>query len=229
LENIGSSGSNKLGKLILTFYGSLIVFLLCILFPVTLIIKLPVKKFIEAIKEPVIIAFSTTSSEAALPKAMIAMEKIGVPKSIVGFVIPTGYSFNLDGTTMYLSLASLFIAQAAGIHMTFTQQIVMMLTLMITSKGVAGVPRASLVILTATLSSFHLPVEGVLVILGVDEIMDMARTSVNVIGNCLASAVVARWENPELIFNNDLSSTEDEANMPEQSIASPSLSPDCIT
>jgi proton glutamate symport protein len=220
----------NLAKLILTFYGSLIVFLLFILLPVTFIIRLPLKKFIEAIKEPVVIAFSTTSSEAALPKAMIAMEKLGVPKSIVGFVIPTGYSFNLDGTTMYLSLASLFIAQAAGVHMTFTQQVIMMLTLMITSKGVAGVPRAALVILTATLSSFHLPVEGVLVILGVDEIMDMARTSVNVIGNCLASAVVAKWENSKLNFNDDLSCLQHqsltEAINPEQSAVAPSLSPD---
>lgn len=183
-----------LGKLVLTLYGALLVFLLIVILPVALIIKLPIKRFISAIKDPVILAFSTTSSEAALPKAMIAMEKLGVPKHIVSFVMPTGYSFNLDGTTLYLSLASLFVAQAAGVELSFTQQIVMMLTLMITSKGVAGVPRASLVILAGTLTSFHLPVEALLIILGVDEIMDMARTSVNVLGNCLATAVVARWE-----------------------------------
>src|SRR5437762_518321 len=139
-------------------------------------------------------AFATTSSESALPKAMENMERLGVPRRIVGFVLPTGYSFNLDGTTLYLSLASIFVAQAAGVDLSWGQQITMMLVLMLTSKGVAGVPRASLVILLATLASFHLPVEGVLVILGVDELMDMARTAVNVIGNCLATVVVARWE-----------------------------------
>jgi proton glutamate symport protein len=183
-----------LGRLVLTLYLSLTVFILLVLVPVALIIRLPIRKFIQAIKEPVLIAFSTTSSEAALPKAMIAMERIGVPRHIVGFVMPTGYSFNLDGTTLYLSLATLFVAQAAGVHLTFVQQITMLITLMITSKGVAGVPRASLVILAGTLSSFGLPLEALLIILGVDEIMDMARTSLNVIGNCVATCVVARWE-----------------------------------
>ncbi len=183
-----------LGKLVLTFYLALTIFIIVVLIPVALLIRLPIMKFIQAIKEPVLIAFSTTSSEAALPKAMIAMERIGVPRHIVGFVMPTGYSFNLDGTTLYLSLATLFVAQAAGVHLTFAQQIIMLITLMITSKGVAGVPRASLVILAGTLSSFGLPLDALLIILGVDEIMDMARTSVNVIGNCLATCVVARWE-----------------------------------
>ena len=184
----------NLGTLVLTYYGALAVFILCVIIPVTFIIRLPLRKFVRAIKEPVLIAFSATSSEAALPKAMIAMEKIGVPRHIVGFVMPTGYSFNLDGTTLYLSLASLFVAQAAGVEMSFWQQVTMMLTLMITSKGVAGVPRASLVILAGTLASFNLPLEALLIMLGVDEIMDMARSSVNVVGNCLATAVVARWE-----------------------------------
>jgi len=183
-----------LGKLVLTLYLALTVFIIAVLIPVALIIRLPILKFIQAIKEPVLLAFSTTSSEAALPKAMIAMERIGVPRHIVGFVMPTGYSFNLDGTTLYLSLATLFVAQAAGVHLSFFHQITMLLTLMITSKGVAGVPRASLVILAGTLASFGLPLEALLIILGVDEIMDMARTSVNVLGNCLATCVVARWE-----------------------------------
>jgi proton glutamate symport protein len=146
------------------------------------------------VKEPALIAFSTTSSEAALPKAFVAMEQLGVPRKIVSFVLPTGYSFNLDGSTLYLSMASVFVAQAAGIEMPLGTQILMMLTLMLTSKGVAGVPRAALVILTGTLSSFGLPLEGVAVILGVDEILDMGRTTINVVGNCLATAVIARWE-----------------------------------
>ena len=145
-------------------------------------------------KEPALIAFSTTSSEAALPKAMQVMEALGVPRRIVAFVIPTGYSFNLDGSTLYLSLAAIFVAQAAGVDLSIGQQVLMMLTLMLTSKGVAGVPRSSLVILAGTLASFGLPLEGVAVILGVDEILDMGRTTVNVVGNCLASAVIARWE-----------------------------------
>ena len=159
-----------------------------------LIARVPIRKFIAAVAEPVSIAFATTSSEAALPRAMEAMEAIGVPRKIVAFVIPTGYSFNLDGTTLYLSLASVFVAQAAGIHMTFGQQLLMVFTLMLTSKGVAGVPRASLVILLGTAASFDLPVEPIFIILGIDELMDMARTSTNVLGNCLATVVVARWE-----------------------------------
>ena len=148
----------------------------------------------QAIAEPVSIAFATTSSEAALPRAMEAMEKLGVQRKIVAFVMPTGYSFNLDGTTLYLSLASIFVAQAAGINLTLGQQLLMVFTLMLTSKGVAGVPRASLVILLGTVASFGLPVWPVFIILGIDELMDMARTSVNVVGNCLATVVIAKWE-----------------------------------
>jgi Na+/H+-dicarboxylate symporter len=155
---------------------------------------IPLRRFFRAAREPFLIAFSTASSEAALPLALENMELFGVPKHIVAFVLPTGYSFNLDGTTLYLSLASVFVAQAAGLNLSLGQQIVMMLTLMLTSKGVAGVPRAALVILAGTLSTFHLPMEGIAVLLGIDALMDMARTSVNVLGNCLASAVVARWE-----------------------------------
>jgi proton glutamate symport protein len=153
--------------------------------------------FYRAAREPFLIAFSTASSEAALPRALENMEQFGVPNHIVAFVLPVGYSFNLDGSTLYLSLASVFVAQAAGVDLTLGQQLLMMLTLMLTSKGVAGVPRAALVILAGTLSSFHLPMEGVAVLLGIDAILDMARTSVNVLGNCLASAVVARWEGVE--------------------------------
>ncbi|HSP32763.1 MAG TPA: cation:dicarboxylase symporter family transporter [Thermoanaerobaculia bacterium] len=184
----------NLAKLVGTLYGALFVFLLCVLLPIALLFRVPLRDFINAVKTPATIAFATTSSESALPKAMENMERLGVPRRIVGFVLPTGYSFNLDGTTLYLSLASIFVAQAAGVNMSWTQQIIMLLTLMLTSKGVAGVPRASLVILLGTLASFNLPAEGVLVILGVDELMDMARTAVNVIGNCLATVVVAQWE-----------------------------------
>jgi proton glutamate symport protein len=181
-------------QLLLTLYGALIAFVLLILLPVALIARLPLKRFLQAVAEPVSIAFATTSSEAALPRAMEAMESIGVPRRVVAFVMPTGYSFNLDGTTLYLSLASIFVAQAAGIELSFGQQLVMVFTLMLTSKGVAGVPRASLVILLATVSSFGLPPWPVFIILGIDALMDMARTAVNVLGNCLASAVIARWE-----------------------------------
>lgn len=184
----------NLVKLLLTLYAALFVFLLAVLLPVAVLAKVPLKKFIAAIVEPVSIAFATTSSESALPKAMKAMEHIGVPRKIVSFVMPMGYSFNLDGTTLYLALASVFVAQAAGIELTFGTQLLMVFTLMLTSKGVAGVPRASLVILLGTLSSFNLPVEPVFIILGIDELMDMARTSVNVVGNCLATVVIARWE-----------------------------------
>jgi len=184
----------NLFQLLATLYLALIFFLLFVLLPVALIAKVPLKRFINAIIEPVSIAFATTSSEAALPKAMENMEKMGVPRKIVAFVLPTGYSFNLDGTTLYLSLASIFVAQAAGIDMSWGEQIVMVLTLMVTSKGVAGVPRASLVILLGTAASFGLPVAPIFIILGIDELMDMARTSVNVIGNCLATVVIAKWE-----------------------------------
>lgn len=184
----------NLFKLLATLYAALGFFLLFVLFPVALIARIPVVKFLKAILEPVSIAFATTSSEAALPRAMEAMEAIGVPRQVVAFVMPAGYSFNLDGSTLYLSLASVFVAQAAGINMSPGQQIAMVFTLMLTSKGVAGVPRATLVILLGTAASFNLPVEPIFIILGIDELMDMARTSVNVIGNCLAAAVIARWE-----------------------------------
>jgi len=173
-----------------------------VLLPVARIARVPLKRFFKAVKEPALIAFSTTSSEAALPKAMQAMEGIGVPRRIVAFVMPTGYSFNLDGTTLYLAVASIFAAQAAGVPLTLGQQLVMMVTLMITSKGVAAVPRASLVILAGLLATFNLPLEAIAVILGVDELMDMARTTVNLVGNCLATVVMARWEgeyNPEAV------------------------------
>ena len=181
-------------QLLLTLYGALIAFVLLVLLPVALLARVPLRRFIAAVAEPVSIAFATTSSEAALPRAMEAMEGLGVPRRIVAFVMPTGYSFNLDGTTLYLSLAAVFVAQAAGVPFTFGQQLLMVFTLMLTSKGVAGVPRASLVILLATVASFNLPAWPVFIILGIDALMDMARTATNVLGNCLATAVVARWE-----------------------------------
>jgi proton glutamate symport protein len=185
---------SNLGKLVLTLYAALVVFGLTVLLPVAWLAKVPLGRFLRAVKEPALIAFSTTSSEAALPRAMELMESIGVPRRIVAFVMPTGYSFNLDGSTLYLAVASMFAAQAAGVHLSLSQQLLMMFTLMVTSKGVAAVPRASLVILSGTLASFNLPLEAVAVILGVDELMDMARTTVNLVGNCLATVVVARWE-----------------------------------
>jgi proton glutamate symport protein len=184
----------NLAWLVLTLYGALSVLILGVFLPIALIFKVPVRKFIRAVKEPALIAFSTTSSEAALPRAMEALERLGVPRQIVSFVLPIGYSFNLDGTTLYLSLAAVFVAQAAGVHLSVAQQFTMLLTLMLTSKGVAGVPRASLVILAGTLASYGLPLEGVTLILGVDELMDMARTMTNVVGNCLATVVIAKWE-----------------------------------
>jgi proton glutamate symport protein len=190
----GAGVLTSLAKLLVTFYVAIFVFVLLVLLPVALLAKIPLKKFAAAIAEPVSIAFATTSSEAALPRAMEALEGLGIPRQIVAFVMPTGYSFNLDGATMYLSMATLFVAQSAGIHLTFGQQLVIMFTLMLTSKGVAGVPRASLVILLGTVASFHLPTEPVFILLGIDALMDMGRTSLNVIGNCLATAVVARWE-----------------------------------
>jgi len=191
----------NLFKLLATLYVSLIIFLLLVLFPVALLFKVPLKKFISKVAEPVTIAFATTSSESALPIAMERMEEMGVPRKIVAFVMPTGYSFNLDGTTLYLSLATIFVAQISGIHLSFDRQLLIVFTLMLTSKGVAGVPRASMVILLGTAASFGLPTWPIYIILGIDELMDMARTSVNVLGNCLATAVIARWEgefNPEL-------------------------------
>jgi proton glutamate symport protein len=203
-HTIGTQGPGvlvNLGKLILSLYLALLIFMVIVFGLVVLIARVPLRQFMRAVREPAALAFATTSSESALPKAMESMERFGVPRHIVGFVMPTGYSFNLDGSTLYLALASVFVAQAAetttGWHMGFGQQIVMVLTLMLTSKGVAAVPRASLVILLATVNSF-LPAGlgpiGVAIIFGVDELMDMGRTCVNVIGNCLATVVVARWE-----------------------------------
>ena len=194
---IGTSGLSvmkNLAYLVFTLYAALGVFFLFVLVPVMLMFRIPIVAFFKAIKEPALIAFSTTSSEAALPRAMESVEAFGVPRRIVSFIMPLGYSFNLDGSTLYLSLAAIFVAQAAGVELTVGQQVTMLLTLMLTSKGVAGVPRASLVILAATLASYNLPLEGITLILGVDAIMDMARTMTNVIGNCLASVVVAKWE-----------------------------------
>lgn len=193
--HLGIDILKNLFLLLVTLYLALITFLVFVLLPVALYIaKVPLKKFIEAIKEPVSIAFATTSSDSALPKALENMEKFGVPRKIVSFVIPTGYTFNLDGTTLYLSLASVFVAQAAGMDLSFGHQLLIGLSLMLTSKGVAAVPRASLVILIATASTFNFPLWPIMAIYGIDELMDMARTSVNVIGNTLASCVIARWE-----------------------------------
>jgi proton glutamate symport protein len=194
---VGSKGLGillTLGKLVGLMYLGLVIFALIVIGSVSYLIRVPFLTFVKAIREPMLIAFTTASSEAALPKALDIMERFGVPKNIVGFVLPTGYSFNLDGSTLYLSLCSVFVAQMAGVQMTLAQQLVMMLTLMLTSKGVAGVPRAALVVLAATLASFNLPLEGAAILLAIDQIMDMGRTAVNVMGNCIATAVVARWE-----------------------------------
>jgi proton glutamate symport protein len=184
----------NLAWLVATLYLALAVLILGVFLPIALAFRIPLRKFIKAVKEPAVIAFSTTSSEAALPRAMEVLERLGVPRRIVAFVLPLGYSFNLDGSTLYLSLAAVFVAQAAGVELSVGQQVTMLLTLMLTSKGVAGVPRASLVILAGTLASYGLPLEGITLILGVDELMDMARTMTNVIGNCLATVVIAKWE-----------------------------------
>jgi proton glutamate symport protein len=194
VANGGLSILTRLGVLVLTLYGALVVFVLAVLVPVMIIARVPMKRFVRSVREPWLIAFTTASSEAAFPLAMERMEQLGVPRRIVSFVLPTGYSFNLDGSTLYLAMASVFVAQAAGIDMSIGQQLVMMVTLMLTSKGVAAVPRASLVILSGALAQFGLPLEGVAVIMGVDALMDMARTSINLVGNCLATVVMARWE-----------------------------------
>ena len=194
---VGSKGLGVLfglGTLVLTMYVASVICILVVLAPALALFRIPAAGFWRAVREPFLIGFSTASSEAALPVALEKMEEFGVPKHIVGFVIPTGYSFNLVGSALYLSLASVFVAQAAGKSLGIGDQLLMMLTLMLTSKGVAGVPRAALVILAGTLATFNLPMEGIAVLLGIDALMDMARTSVNVVGNCLASAVVARWE-----------------------------------
>ena len=195
---IGQNGIGILSsyaKLIVITYASLILFVIGVLFIACKIINVPFRSLLVALKEPALLAFTTASSEAALPKAMDVMEKFGVPKNIVSFVMPTGYTFNLDGSTLYLSLTALFCAQIAGVELNISQQLAIMLTLMLTSKGIAGVPRVSLVVLTGTLAGFHLPVIGVAILLGIDQILDMGRTTVNLIGNCVATAVVAKWEN----------------------------------
>jgi proton glutamate symport protein len=184
----------NLAKLVGTLYVALILFALLALVPAALIARIPLGRFLRSVKDPAVIAFTTTSSDAALPLAMQRMIEFGVPRRIVAFVMPLGYSFNLDGSTLYLGVASIFVAQAAGVHLSVGQQLLMMLTLLITSKGIAAVPRASLVVLAGTLHAFGLPLEGIAVILGVDELMDMARTMVNLVGNCLATAVMGRWE-----------------------------------
>ena len=181
-------------KLLATMYVALVFFITCVLFPIALLARVPVKRFLRAAAEPVTIAFATASSEAALPRAMEQMESFGVPRETVAFVLPTGYSFNLDGSSLYQSLALLFIAQAAGVHLTIGQQAVMLLTLLVSSKGTAGVARASLVIVFAAAGSFHLPTEPLFLLFAIDQLMDMGRTAVNVLGNCLACVVIARWE-----------------------------------
>jgi proton glutamate symport protein len=194
---VGTMGFGVMGnllKLLLTLYAALVIFALCVLLPIALLARIPIKRFIRSVAEPFSIAFATASSEAALPRALENMEAFGVPRQIVAFVLPTGYSFNMDGSTLYMSLAAVFVAQAAGVHLSFGQQLLMVFTLMVTSKGVAGIPRATLVILLGTADSFHLPVWPLMVILGIDQFMDMARTATNVLGNCLATAVIARWE-----------------------------------
>ena len=209
-HTIGASGTGvllALGKLLITLYAALIVFILVVLGAVLLIARIPLRPFIRAVREPFVIAFSTASSQAALAPAIENLELMGVPKHIVSFVLPTGYSFNLDGTTLYLSVASIFVAQAAGVNMPLSQQLLMMLTLMLTSKGVAGVPRAALVILAGTIHSFGLPSAGIAVLFGADALMDMGRTAINVLGNCIATVVVARWEGFD--FNPDAVPTED--------------------
>jgi len=192
--HMGAGVLVNLGKLLLTFYAALAAFAVLVLLPAALLFRVPVKRFLVAVAEPATIAFATSTSEAALPRAMESMETLGVPRRIVSFVIPAGYSFNLDGSTLYLAIASIFVAQAAGVHLTWGLQLLMMGTLILTSKGVAGVPRAVLVVLLATAATFRLPTEPIFVILGIDALLDMARTMINVVGNCLASAVVAKWE-----------------------------------
>jgi proton glutamate symport protein len=195
VATMGLSNLKSLVYLVLTLYGALVVFILFVLVPIGFLVKLPFKKFLEAISEPVSIAFSTASSEAALPKAMENLEKMGIPRKVVAFVLPTGYSFNLDGTTLYLSLASVFVAQACGVDLSLSQQIQMCLILMLTSKGVAGIRGASFLILVSTVASLGLEPEKAFAILAIDAVMDMGRTTVNVLGNCLATYVVAKWEN----------------------------------
>ncbi len=190
----GLAALGSLAKLLLTYYAALIVFVLGVLLPIGRLFGVPLRGFSRAVAEPVTIAFATTSSEAALPRAMEAMEAFGVPRQIVAFVIPTGYSFNMDGGSLYLSVAAIFVAQVAGIHLTLGQQLMIMLTLMLTSKGIAGVSRGSFVVLMATATSIGLPSAPLFLLLGVDPLLDMGRTAVNVLGNCLASVIMAKWE-----------------------------------
>ncbi|MES2963019.1 MAG: cation:dicarboxylase symporter family transporter [Bdellovibrionota bacterium] len=194
VSHAGIEVLKNLAILVLTLYGALGAFVLLVFVPTMLITRIPMKKFWHAVKRPAAIAFVTTSSDAALPDALQNMVRFGVPKRIVSFVLPLGYSFNLDGSTLYLALASVFCAQAAGIDLTWEQQTMMMLSLMLSTKGIAAVPRASFVILSATVVTFGIPPEAALLILGVDEFMDTARTAVNLVGNCLASVVMAKWE-----------------------------------
>jgi proton glutamate symport protein len=208
----------NLGALVFTLYGALIVFALVVLLPIAIAFKVPLRRFWQATREPWLIAFTTASSEAALPLALQNLEKLGVPRRIVSFVLPTGYAFNMDGSTLYLAMASVFVAQAAGIHMPLGQQILMMLTLMLTSKGLAAVPRTSLVVLSATLVQFGLPLQGVAVILGVDELMDMARTSLNLMGNCLATVLMARWDGSFKLSPEEMPAAE-----PARSVHEPAL------
>lgn len=194
---IGKNGPGTLfglGKLVLTLYGALLLFIAVVLIPALILARIPLKTFFKTIREPALLAFTTASSEAALPGALRLMEQFGVPKRIVSFVLPLGYSFNLDGATLYLSVAVMFVAQAAGVHLSFAQQLAILLTLMLTSKGSAGVPRACFVILTGTLTAFGLPLEGVGILLGVDAFLDAGRAAVNLTGNCVAAAVIAKWE-----------------------------------
>ena len=212
---VASTGAGilfNLARLLITLYVALLVFVFGVLLPIALLVRVPLRRFVAAVAEPVTIAFGTANSEAALPRAMEAMEGLGVPREVVAFVMPAGYSFNLDGSTLYLSLASIFVAQVAGIHLSVGQQLLIMLTLLLTSKGVAGVSRAAIVILLGTVGSFGLPVEPVFILLGIDQLMDMARTSVNVLGNCLATVVVAKWEGefpgPALAVTKESSSSQ---------------------
>ena len=201
--NMGLGVLLSLGKLLLTLYIALVAFALLVLLPAALLFGVPLKRFLGAVAEPATIAFATSTSEAALPRAMETMEALGVPRRVVAFVIPAGYSFNLDGSTLYLAVSSIFVAQAAGIHLSWGQQLAMMAALVLTSKGVAGVPRSMLVVLLGTIASFGLPTEPVVVILGIDALMDMARTTINVVGNCLASVIVAKWEG---VFESEVAS-----------------------
>ena len=192
--HMGISVLLPLGKLVLTAYGALLALLLLVLLPVALLARIPLVRFLKFVAEPATIAFATSTSEAALPRAMESMEEFGVPRQIVAFVIPAGYSFNLDGSTLYLALASIFVAQTAGMHMSWPEQLLMVFTLMLTSKGIAGVPRAALVVVAGTLSLYNIPQQGLVLLLGIDQILDMARSATNVLGNSIAAVVVSKWE-----------------------------------